>query len=62
MTVPIVSTGADRREARAQHVEQRAAGSSGAAVVGDLEQIPAPTITRDDLQQVVVAVLFEVTR
>lgn len=62
MTVPIVSTGADRCEAWAQHVEQWAAGSGGTAVVGDLEQIPAPAITRDGLQQVVVAVLFEVTR
>jgi len=62
MAVPIVSTGADRREAWAQHVEQRAAGSGGTAVVGDLEQIPTTAITRDDLQQVVVAVLFEVTR
>jgi hypothetical protein len=62
MTVPIVSTGTDRREARAQHIEQWAAGSGGAAVVGDLEQIPTTAITRDDLQQVVVAVLFEVTR
>jgi hypothetical protein len=62
MTVPIVSTGADRCEAWTQHVEQWAAGSGGTAVVGDLEQIPAPAITRDGLQQVLVAVLFEVTR
>lgn len=60
MAVAVVDAGTDRRKARAQHVEQCSAGGGGAAVVGDLEQVPAPTVPRDDLQQIVVAVFLEV--
>lgn len=61
MAIVIAGPGTDGGESWAQDLQQRATRSRGAAVVGDLEQVPAPAISLDHLQQVGIAVLLEIT-
>jgi hypothetical protein len=60
MAVVVVHPGADGREPRPQPFEERGARGPGAAVVGDLEHVPAAAISRQGREQVVVAIRLEV--
>jgi hypothetical protein len=60
MPVVVADARADHRRARAQALQERGAGSTGAAVMGHLEQIPAAPIVADDREQVSIAVGLQV--
>lgn len=62
MAVAIAGTGADGCKTRSEDFEDGAARGRGAAVVGDLEQVPSSAVVGDPLEQVVVVVVLEVAR
>jgi hypothetical protein len=62
MTVVVADTGTDQRDARTESSEQLRTRSTGAAVMPHLQDVPAPSVVGEDLQQLVLAILLEVTR
>jgi hypothetical protein len=62
MAVVVAHPGADGGEAGTDGIEERTARGRAAAVVGDLQDVPAPAVRADDLQECGVTVLLEVAR
>jgi hypothetical protein len=58
MAVVVAFPDADGSEAGTDGVEERTARGCAAAVVGDLEHVPAPVVRADDLQQCQIPVLL----
>jgi len=61
MAVGVAGAGADHRQARAQGLQQWLAGGRGAAVVGDLQQVPAVAATAERFEQIGVVVVLRVS-
>lgn len=61
MAIGVADAGADHRQAWAQGLEQWLAGGRRAAVMGDLEQVPAVVAPGEGLEQVGVVVVLGVS-